>query len=285
MKINIAKSAGFCLGVKRALDIAKKTISQNKQVYMLGDIVHNTEVINQIKKMGIKKSKQLSQGPNKTILIRAHGAPKKTYQKASQLGYQIVDATCPMVKEIHSIAQRYEKNGYKIIVIGDKKHAEVQGIVGQLNKKAMVLPPTLNPNNEKFKKIKKAALIVQSTQDIEKVKKIAVFLQKKIKNLKFINTICAPTRAKQNEIKKMPHLHDVMLIIGSKRSANTKRLYQISKRNNPKSYWIENEEDIKVDWLKNVKSVGITAGSSTPQSSIQKAAKKIKKITETKQNR
>ncbi len=280
MKINIAKSAGFCMGVKKAIDIAKETACRDKKIYMLGDIVHNEEVVETIKKLGIKKTSKLTQGKNKIILIRAHGAPKQIYEEAKKLGYKIIDATCPMVKEIHKIAKTYEKKGYKIIVIGDKKHDEVKGIIGQLGKKAIVLTPGSPLGEKKLKRIKKAAVVTQSTQNIDNVLKVIKKLKVYIPELKFINTICAPTQKKQNEIKKLPQSNDTVLIIGSKKSANTKRLYQIAKRINPRTYWVENEKKIKPPWFKNANSVGITAGASTPKKTIKAVVEKLKKISQ-----
>ena len=268
MRINLAKSAGFCFGVKRALNVAKKTIQTHNQVIMLGDIVHNEDVVRQIKKTGIKKIKRLSRGKEKTLLIRAHGTASKTYLDAKKKGYKIVDATCPMVKEIHTIACRMEKKGCRIIVIGDKKHDEVKGIVGQLKKRAIVLDIRNPISLTAFKRIKKAAIVVQSTQNEEKVLKAVNFLKKIIPDLEFCNTICRPTRMKQKEIKQMPLNNDVMIIIGSKTSANTKRLYEISKSLNKNSHWIQSEKNLKKSWFKGARNVGITAGASTPQKTI-----------------
>lgn len=278
MKINLAKSAGFCFGVKRAISIANKTIQAKDNVYMLGDIVHNEDVSQQISKAGVKKIKQLSNGKNKTLLIRAHGAAKKTFEKAHRLGYTIIDATCPMVKEIHKIAIESERKGYVIIVIGDKKHDEVQGITGQLKNKTMVIDKIDSISLEKIKKINKVAAVVQSTQNIEKVLKIADILKRHIKELKFFNTICRPTRIKQEEIKIMSLENDTMIIIGSKSSANTRRLYEISKSLNEHSYWIQSRRDLKSTWFKNTKSVGITAGASTPDNITLSIVNYIKKF-------
>jgi len=278
MKINIAKSAGFCFGVKRALKIALQTVKLNKNVEMLGDIVHNEDVSKQIQMAGIKKVKKLTKGKNKTLLIRAHGTGMKTIKKAKKLGYRIIDATCPMVKEIHKIAMRMEKKGYKIIIIGDKKHDEVSGIIGHLNRPAIVIDNIKNISIKKIKGIKKGTVVVQSTQNEEKVIKIVNLLKKHIKDLKFFNTICRPTKIKQQEIKKMPLENDIMIIIGSKTSANTKRLYEISKSLNKKSYWVQSKKDIKTQWFKNVKNVGITAGASTPDSTTKEVVQYIKFI-------
>ena len=172
MKINLAKSTGFCFGVRRALKIAYDTVKLSATVEMLGDIVHNEEVVKDIDKIGIKKIVKLKIGRNKLLLIRAHGVGEKTIKKASALGYKIIDATCPMVKEIHKIAIEMEKKGYTIIIIGDKKHDEVQGIIGQLKKKAIAIDAVNPLPLNKLRKIKKAAVIVQSTQNYDRVTKI-----------------------------------------------------------------------------------------------------------------
>jgi 4-hydroxy-3-methylbut-2-enyl diphosphate reductase len=289
MKINVAKYAGFCFGVKRALDIALKTPKSNRRVYMLGDIVHNEDVVRTIKKAGIKKIKKLNRGRNRTLLIRAHGVSLAILEKAKSLGYRIIDATCPMVKEIHRIAWEMERKGYKIIIIGDKRHEEVQGIIGQLKNKARVIDPL--PMHRRgvdriphlpfkaIQRIKKACVLVQSTQNLEKVLEIVRVLKLYIKELKFFNTICRPTRIKQGEIKNMPLENDVMIIIGSKTSANTRRLYEISKSLNKRSYWISSRKEIKPAWFKGAENAGITSGASTPDSTTKEIVAYIKKLT------
>ncbi|MBM3246511.1 MAG: 4-hydroxy-3-methylbut-2-enyl diphosphate reductase [Candidatus Omnitrophica bacterium] len=278
MKIHLAKSAGFCFGVKRALDIARETAASGEPVYMLGDIVHNEEAVRQIEKRGIKKIKRLGNGRNKILLIRAHGAPARIFRQARKYGYRIVDATCPKVRQIHKIAKDMEKKGYRIIVIGDKKHNEVHGISGQLKNKAIVIDSPRRIGFKKILKLKKVAALVQSTQDLEMAVAIAARLKAKIKEFKFFNTVCLPTRIKQAEIKIMPRLNQAMIIIGSKTSANTKRLYQISRALNKNTHWIQSSRDLKKDWFKGLDTldtVGITAGASTPESTINKVVTAI----------
>jgi len=278
MKIHLAKSAGFCFGVRRAITMALETAKTQKPVFMLGDIVHNEKVVKQIQDAGIKKISSLLQGRNKTLLIRAHGSSKRTLQKAVKLGYKVIDATCPMVKEIHKIACNLETHGYRVIIIGDKRHDEVQGIVGQLKSKALVIDKLRNIPLARIKKIKKAGIVVQSTQNLDNVLAILRQLRKYIPKIAFHNTICNPTRTKQDEVKTMPLENSVMIIIGSKTSANTKRIYEISKALNKNSYWVNSTKEIKKIWLDNTKSIGITAGASTPESSIQEIIKKIKTL-------
>ena len=278
MKTNVAKSAGFCFGVRRALKIAHETVGSGAKVEMLGDIVHNEDVVREIEKTGIRKIKRLTNGDGKILLIRAHGTSKSIIDKANSLGYKIVDATCPKVKDIHRIALEMEQKGYTIIVIGDKKHDEVYGIIGQIKSRALVID---NPENFTLKtidKIKKAAVLVQSTQEQGKVLTIVDALKPHTNELKFFNTICKPTIIKQEEIKCMPLQNDVMIIIGSKTSANTKRLYDISKSLNKRSYWVQSRSEIKPGWLMNTKSVGVTSGASTPDTTTEDIVNYIKQI-------
>lgn len=278
MKINLAKSAGFCFGVKRALKIALKTASTGSTVEMLGDIVHNEEVVQGIQRAGIKKIKRLKNGAGKILLIRAHGASENVYRKAAQLGYTIVDATCPMVKEIHTIVKASKHEGCKIIILGDKRHDEVRGIMGQLKNRAIVIDSIKHIPLATIKRVKKACVVVQSTQNAEKILTIVAVLRKHIKEIQFFNTICRPTRIKQKEAKAMPLKNDVMIVIGSKTSANTKRLYQISKVLNKRSYWIRSGAEVKSEWFKGAHTVGIMAGASTPDATTNDVIKKIRSL-------
>ncbi|MFA4989721.1 MAG: 4-hydroxy-3-methylbut-2-enyl diphosphate reductase [Candidatus Omnitrophota bacterium] len=278
MRINIAKSAGFCFGVKRALGIASKITKASGNVYMLGDIVHNEDVSGRIEKSGIKKINRLKKVSSGILLIRAHGASLGALRKASRLGYHIIDATCPMVKEIHKIVKDMHKKGYKIIVIGDKDHDEVQGIVGQLKEKTLVIDNLKHIPLAKIRKLKRACVVAQSTQNSQNVLKIVGLLKSYVPDLKFFNTICRPTRTKQEEIRSMPLKNDLMIIIGSKNSANTKRLYEISRLLNKKTWWVNSRKEIKPNWLKGAQSVGITAGASTPEDTIKDIVKYIRSI-------
>lgn len=276
MKINIAKTAGFCFGVKRAIETALKTAEANNFVEMLGDIVHNEDVIEQIEASGINKVTKLTRGENKTLLIRAHGTSQQTYREAEALGYTIVDATCPMVTEIHNIAKNMEQKGYKIIIIGDKNHSEVQGISGQLKSPPLIISSKKTIPFTEIKNLQKAAIVIQSTQTIENADSIHQALKPHITDLQFFNTICKTTRSKQAEIKTFPRENDVVFIIGSRTSANTKRLYQIAKAINPRTYQIMSEKEIEPAWLKDAEKIGISAGASTPDAAIEKVVSYLK---------
>ncbi len=278
LKISIAKHAGFCVGVKRAINLALKTAAERNNVFMLGDIVHNETVCDRINKSGIKKLSSLTSGEGKTLIIRAHGAPQKVYLDAQKKGYDIIDATCPMVKEIHNISINAEKEGYSVIIIGTKKHDEVKGIAGQLKKKPIVIESSEDLDIKTLKRIKKGCVIVQSTQNIEKVLKIMDKLKKIIPDLKLKNTICTPTTMRQDEAKSMPLKNDCVLVIGSKTSANTQRLFEISKKINRHTYWIQTAKNIKKSWFKKAKKVGVLAGASTPEETIKEVVSCLSKI-------
>lgn len=281
MKITLAKSAGFCFGVKRALKIALEVAKSGQRIEMLGDIVHNEDVVKEIKKSGIKKISRLMNGRDKILLVRAHGTGKGTVRKANLFGYKVVDATCPMVKEIHKIVTREEARGRRIIIIGDKKHDEVRGIAGQIKGKAIIIDSSDKIPLNRISKIARACVVAQSTQNLSKVMGVVEKLKIHIKDLRFFNTICAPTKTKQQEIRIMPLENDVMVIIGSKNSANTKRLYEISKSLNKRTFWVQSKAQIKRNWFKDACSVGVTSGSSTPDSTTQEIIRYINKWGQT----
>lgn len=268
-KITLAKSAGFCFGVRRAIQLAQETASNHTNVYMLGDIVHNPHVVSKIKQSGIKKITRLAKKNPCILIIPAHGAPKSVYAQAKKNRYTIIDATCPMVKEIQSIAKKYELQGYTVIIIGDRKHDEVIGIKGNLKQRPLVIAGKDRPPLKQLKRIKQAVIVVQSTQNLQNVKRIVSLIKKTVKKVRFFNTICQPTRQKQKEIRKLTRGQEVMIVIGAKSSANTKRLYEISKATNPHTYWVNSKQAIRKSWFAKKRKIGITAGASTPDYIIE----------------
>jgi (E)-4-hydroxy-3-methyl-but-2-enyl pyrophosphate reductase len=169
-----------------------------------------------------------------------------------------------------------DKQGYQIIIIGDRNHPEVVGIAGQIKNKSIIIEGVNDLNRNELKGIKKAAVVVQSTQDAQRALKIKGILEKRIGGLRFFNTICLPTRVKQKEIRALPKENDLVIVIGSRKSANTKRLFQIARSINKNTYWVKNENELKRHWFENAKSVGITAGASTPFENIQAITTQIK---------
>lgn len=269
MIITVAKSAGFCFGVKRAIKIALETVQNAGSVEMLGDIVHNEQVVQQIEAAGIRNVQSLERGAHKTLLIRSHGAPESVYCDARRLGYRIVDATCPMVKEIHTIVRERYAQGFHIIIIGDKHHDEVQGILGQIAHDALVIEHADAVPLDAIQDIDRAAVVVQSTQALGNVRAILTVLEQHIPEIVFSNTICRATRERQAEMESLPLENDVVLVIGSKTSANTKRLYELAFAANERSYLIQTRDDIMSEWFSGASRVAVTAGASTPDQTIR----------------
>ena len=280
MKIILAKDAGYCFGVRDAVNSAYDTSKEYGEVYMLGDIVHNESVVNDLEKNGVKVVSNLNQIPDdKPVLFRAHGTAKEVWKDAVNKKMNIIDATCPLVHEIHKEVKQLDKEGRKIIIIGDHGHDEVIGIASQV-KDAIIISNI--EEAEKLKKTKKAGIVSQSTQTIENVQDIINILMTKVFDLRFVNTICFPTKRNQEQIKELSNIVDLMIIIGSFTSANSKRLTQLSFERNKNTHQVTNATEIDVSWFeKNINSVGISAGASTPDWIIESVIKKVKEITNT----
>ena len=280
MKIILAKDAGYCFGVRDAVNSAYDTSKEYGEVYMLGDIVHNESVVEDLEKNGVKVVSNLNQVPDdKPVLFRAHGTAKEVWKDAEKNKMNIIDATCPLVHEIHKEVKQLDKEGRKIIIIGDHGHDEVIGIASQVQDAIII---STVEEAEKLKKTKTAGIVSQSTQTIENVQDIINILMTKVFDLRFVNTICFPTKRNQEQIKELSEIVDLMIIIGSFTSANSKRLTQLSLERNKNTYQVTNATEIDVSWFKkNINSVGISAGASTPDWIIDSVVKKVKDVTNT----
>jgi len=276
MKIKVAKDAGYCFGVREAVKLAEKTATDYGEVYMLGHIVHNERVVSSLEDSGVRVIESLDDVPkDKPVLFRAHGTSPEIWEKTQKSGVEIIDATCPLVTEIHKEAKILEEEGYKIIIIGDHGHDEVIAIANQVKESIVVSTPEEAAN---LPKIKKAGIVTQSTQMIENVQNIIKILITKVFDLRFKNTICYPTRRNHEQIMSLAVECDIMLIIGSFTSANSKRLTQLSKQRNQRSYQVTSIDDIDPEWFESDDTVGITAGASTPDNVIEEVINKVKKI-------
>ena len=277
MKILVAKDAGYCFGVRDAVNIAEKSGQEYESVFMLGDIVHNEAVVKNLSKSGSVVVNSLDEVPkDKPVLFRAHGTDPQVWKDAQKKNLNIIDATCPLVTEIHEEIKILESENRRTIIIGDHNHDEVVGIASQVSK------PIIIANVEEARalgKMKRAGVVSQSTQMIENVQEIINVLMKKVYDLRFVNTICFPTRRNHEQIKELAIICDLMIVIGSFTSANSKRLTKLSLDKNKNSYQVVNANDLKKSWFKNIESVGISAGASTPDNIINQVIEKIKIIS------
>ncbi|MEC7872766.1 MAG: 4-hydroxy-3-methylbut-2-enyl diphosphate reductase [Candidatus Neomarinimicrobiota bacterium] len=276
MKILLAKNAGYCFGVRDAVNMAYDTAEEYGDVYMLGHIVHNENVVDDLDKAGAKVVDSLDEVPDgRPVLLRAHGTHVDTWEEAKKKNMNIVDATCPLVRDIHDEIKELESDGRKIIIIGDHGHDEVVGIASQV-KDPVVVATTEEARH--LRKTKRAGIVSQSTQTIENVQEIVNILMSKVVDLRFINTICFPTKRNQEQIKELSEKCDVMIVIGSFTSANSKRLTDLSNQRNKRSYQVTCALEIDEKWLKDCDTVGISAGASTPDNIIKEVIDRVKEI-------
>jgi len=276
MKILLAKDAGYCFGVRDAVNLAYETSKKEGEVFMLGDIVHNENVVKELEESGVKVVKHLNEVPdNKPILFRAHGTVPDIWKESKKRVMDVVDATCPLVTEIHDEVKKLDAENRRIIIIGDHGHDEVNGIKEQVENALVISSPK---EAMKLRKMKKAGVVSQSTQMIENVQEIINILMTKVFDLRFVNTICFPTRRNHEQIKNLSEICDIMIVIGSFTSANSKRLTELAKMRNERTFQVTCAGDLDADWFQKLDTVGVSAGASTPDNIINEVLDEIKSI-------
>ena len=273
MKISIAKSYGFCWGVRRALDIAE-SLDNAKKVNVLGRLIHNPQEVERLNKKGISIKENINEIAEGQVVITSHGVPDSTIENVKQKGFDVVDTTCPLVKSVHNITKNFDKKGYTTIIYGDKNHIEVRGITGNITKSIVIKSAdeigVINTNEEYI-------LVSQTTMAVDEFKILADELKKKINNLRIVDTICMPTKERQLSAKELAKEVDIMIVIGGYMSSNTKKLAEVSKEF-VETHHIERAEEIKLEWFNGIEHVGITAGASTPDYVVKEVAERIKKF-------
>ena len=275
MEIILAKSAGFCFGVHRAVDMAFKT-EEDKKTYTLGHIIHNETVTRKLKQKGIESVEALDNIPMEKVIIRAHGVPEAVYKEAESKNIEVLDATCPYVTKIHRLVSRYEKEGYRIIVIGDAKHPEIIGINGWTKEGCIIYKNKEDVDLTELDLNKKYLIVSQTTYKKEVVDGIVKLLEEAGYDVKFINTICNATSERQEEAKEISKEVDAMIVIGSSFSSNTQKLFEICKSYWQDTYCIEEAKDLNAEWFKSKNKVGVTAGASTPKDVIEEVLEVLK---------
>lgn len=280
VEIIIGKTAGFCFGVKNAINNVIDELNVNKKVFCLGELVHNTQITEELKKKGAKFIDNIEEA-KKSVIIRAHGIPKNIYKKAQELNLEIKDLTCPKVLHIHNIAEEFSKKNYFIFLVGQKEHPETIGTISFCGEKSIIIETIQDVekavNIFKQTTSKNALVIAQTTYSINKFNEICEKLQKNITNIEIKNTICNATKMRQEETKKIAQEVNAMVIIGGKHSSNSNKLYEIAKKYCNKVLFVETKENLDINLLKNEEKIGVMAGASTPKKSIQEIVDIIKK--------
>jgi len=282
MKVVMAEKLGWCFGVERAVDMAfAEGVKQSGPVATLGPIIHNPQMVEKLKEKNVDVVNQVKDLPRGArVVVSAYGAPRQAYEDARERDIQVVDTTCPYVTRGHKLVEQMLSEGYGIIIIGDKGHQEVEGLLGFCKGKATVVS---SPDDavRLRRRMGKVGVVVQTTQRIENFQAIVSILLSKAREMKIFNTICQPTIDWQVACRDLARTVDSMVVIGGKGSANTGRLHQIALEHCKKSFHVEIAAEIDPDWFKDCHTVGVSAGASTPDWLIQEVVEKLEAIPET----
>jgi len=275
LEIKLAKSAGFCFGVKRAVDKVYEQVedSRKKQIYTFGPIINNEEVVKTLTGHGVKvlyteeDVKNIDQG---VVVIRSHGVSRHIYEILKQKEeIEVIDATCPFVKKIHKIVEKQTGLGRKVIIIGNEKHPEVLGIKGWGNSQTIVIESESQIEQLESLKNEKLCVVAQTTFNYIKFKDLVEKISKRGYDVYVLNTICNATQERQIEAKQIAGEVETMIVIGDQKSSNTQKLYEICRNECENTYYIQTLKDLKLDWVSSARSIGITAGASTPNNIIE----------------
>lgn len=281
MKIIRAKSAGFCFGVKRAVDTVYEQVEKEKekQIYTYGPIIHNEEVVKDLEQHGVKVLREESELDALTdglVIIRSHGVPKRICDKLDDKGIVYVDATCPFVKRIHKIVKEESEKGSHIIIIGNPEHPEVEGIRGWAANDATVIKTPEEAKEFSCEDAGKICIVAQTTFNYNKFKELVEIISEKGYYISVLNTICNATKERQTEAGEIAGAVDAMIVIGDKHSSNTQKLFEICRDACNNTYYIQTLGDLDTNQLRSVETVGITAGASTPNNIIEEVQNNVR---------
>lgn len=281
MIVKVAKSAGFCFGVKRAVDKVYELIKDGRTgIYTLGPIIHNEEVVKDLEKKGVHVLEKIEDADKyhpQIVVIRSHGVPKSVYEYMEQREIEYLDVTCPFVKKIHKIVQKESLAGKHIVIIGCAKHPEVQGICGWAKGPVTVIETADEARAFQVKESEKICVVSQTTFNFNKFEEYVEILMKKgYDDTVVINTICNATEERQSEAENIAKSAEAMIVIGGKHSSNTQKLYEICKKYCSNTYYIQTLSDLEIETLKSTGCVGITAGASTPNNIIEEVSKHVR---------
>lgn len=281
MKVTVAKSAGFCFGVRRAVDLVYEQAGQaTEPVYTYGPIIHNEEVVRDLKERGVRvisDLEELKTLPKGKVIIRSHGISKAEQEKIEASGFEVLDATCPFVQKIHRLAAEYSNKGYTVVIAGNPLHPEVKGILGWVqNQPAYTIMEMEDIEKLPLKEHEKVCFVAQTTFNYNKFQELVEIIEKKGYDIIVLDTICNATEERQAEAREVASRSDVMIVIGDKHSSNTQKLYEISKKECANTYYIQTSRDMDYRQIQSINNVGITAGASTPNYIIEEVSKNVR---------
>ena len=274
MQVLLPPEIGFCFGVKRALRLVTNELKKEGKIYSLGDLIHNPQVIEDLKRKGVVFVSDLSQVKGGTVIIRSHGADPSLIRRAKEKGLKVIDATCPYVAKVQKIAKFLSQNSYRIVIVGLSTHPEIKGVMASAGERKTFVVK----DPQEIKKIPftgKIGVVVQTTESLDNFSDIVKNLVKRGKECRVFNTICKVIRRRQEETKKLAKKVEVLIVVGGHNSSNTSQLAKLSQSMGVKTYFVEKEEDLdSVEW-QGIKRVGITGGTSTPEELIVKIRNRL----------
>jgi len=276
MRVEVARHAGVCYGVERALKMAQEAAEKGTVVHTLGPLIHNPQAVAELREQGVEVAACIEEADDGTLIIRSHGVDPAIIEQAEEKGLDVVDATCPFVTAAHTCARELAEQGMSVIIVGEEDHPEVEGIQAHAGGTALIVQsaddlPARLPS-------RKVGVVVQTTQSLQRLQSVVDALLPRVNELRVCNTICSATAKRQLSAEELARTVDVMVVVGGHNSGNTTRLAEICRAVNPRTHHVETAEELEPSWFEGVESVGVTAGASTPDKQMAGVVRAIEKM-------
>ncbi len=277
MQVFLPREIGFCFGVKRALKLVLNEIERNEKTYTLGDLIHNSQVVENLKRKGVESIGNLSQIKEGTLVIRSHGVDPSLIEEAKKRKIRVLNATCPYVVEVQNIVKSLSQNSYLVVIVGSNTHPEVRGLMASVENGNVYVVKN-EREAERLPSAKKMGIVAQTTESLDNFSNIVKNLIRKGKECRAFNTICRIIRERQEGILKLAEKTQAVIVIGGYNSSNTRQLVKLCRSSGAKTYFIDREEDLDIEELKGIKTIALTGGTSTPRETIEKIKNKLSLI-------
>ena len=276
VRVQVARYAGVCYGVERALEMAERAAQSTADVHTLGPLIHNPQAVEELRAKGVEVASGLDEVKSGTVIIRSHGVGPQIIVEASRRGLDVVDATCPHVSKAHDAAARLRADGYSIVIVGEAEHPEVEGIMAHAGGEAIVVQTAAElPERLPSRRV---GVVVQTTQSLSRLREVVDALLPRVSDLRIANTICSATGKRQQAARELAESVDAIVVVGGRNSGNTARLVEICQEANPRVHHVETAAELDPAWFEDADLVGVTAGASTPEAQIRGVVEAIESL-------
>jgi 4-hydroxy-3-methylbut-2-enyl diphosphate reductase len=277
VEIIVAKNAGFCFGVTRALElVARAADDRSRRVHTLGPLIHNPQEIARLEARGVRQVRSLDEVSEGAVVLSAHGVDPRVEEAAQERGLPIIDATCPFVRRAHGHIRTLAEEGYAVVILGDRGHREVEGLAARVGGKADIVTAADEAQQLPFRR--RYGLVVQTTQRPAALREVAGVLAERCRELRVFNTICEATMKRQESARELAETTDVMIVVGGRNSANTRRLHEICAATGTPTYHVETADEVNAAWVRGVGGAGVTAGASTPDWIVDEVVERLQDL-------